>query len=311
MIWARTISKYIQIVIVVALLCATQIAGLQNATEPIDTMAQNYLSAEQNLWHLVQTTSPSNNEYSMLYVYETHEEFLGKTLSETDIFDELSKQRRQHQYQPYHHHQQHQSNRKNSWDEPRIMERHLSRVADNIESINKTALKIYRFLSHHQYENLPSLVEDVVENIPKMISTVCKYVDGDFWTFLRNVGKYLCIFFMHCFTTQHCFCFLVDYHTEQISTFCCCCSCRSQNSQTCYVDRVYVISENQVLYEFYREIVAAMLKGYMLVQMSYMILTLNALGMFHGAHNIKLLMHDVTYYLPDSNPIFVYFRKLS
>lgn len=52
----------------------------------------------------------------------------------------------------------------------------------------------------------------------------------------------------------------------------------SQDSQLCLPDKVYVLSENQVLAEYYREIVAAMMKGYMLIQMSYMISTLKSLG---------------------------------
>lgn len=41
---------------------------------------------------------------------------------------------------------------------------------------------------------------------------------------------------------------------------------------------MHVPSENQVLAEFYNEIVAALLKCYMLLQLSYMVQTVNDLG---------------------------------
>lgn len=55
---------------------------------------------------------------------------------------------------------------------------------------------------------------------------------------------------------------------------------REQNSQVCYPNKIYVLSENQVLSEFYNEVVAALLKGYITLQMSYMIQTANFFSMY-------------------------------
>lgn len=51
-----------------------------------------------------------------------------------------------------------------------------------------------------------------------------------------------------------------------------------QNSQVCYEDVVHVLSEHQAIVEFYNEITAAILKCYMLLQMTYMVQTINDLG---------------------------------
>ncbi|XP_031621011.1 uncharacterized protein LOC116339330 [Contarinia nasturtii] len=53
------------------------------------------------------------------------------------------------------------------------------------------------------------------------------------------------------------------------------------NSQVCYKDVVHVALENQALVEFYNEIVAAALKCYMLLQMTYMVQTATDLGNFN------------------------------
>ncbi|XP_055324718.1 uncharacterized protein LOC129579094 [Sitodiplosis mosellana] len=53
------------------------------------------------------------------------------------------------------------------------------------------------------------------------------------------------------------------------------------NSQVCHKDVVNVLSENQALAEFYVEILAALLKCYMLLQMTYMVQTVNDLGNFN------------------------------
>lgn len=51
-----------------------------------------------------------------------------------------------------------------------------------------------------------------------------------------------------------------------------------QDSQACRYDQIFVLSENQVISEFYTEVAAAMLKGYMLIQMGYMYQTVMGLG---------------------------------
>lgn len=70
----------------------------------------------------------------------------------------------------------------------------------------------------------------------------------------------------------------------------------------CDPDTVIMYSENQFLMDFYQEIVAALLKGYMLLQMSYMISTTNEMGNYREIaedvrdkfiYNISLIQDDV------------------
>lgn len=143
--------------------------------QTIDALAQNYLNAERNLWHLVHLTELNNNDDALLHIYETHEEFLDKHFGETGIFDSLGKQQQQ---QP----------RNEKYDDQRIMERHAGRMIDSIDYINITALNTYRFLNHRQFDQLPSLIEDILENMPRTVSTLGRYADFNFWIFVRNVG---------------------------------------------------------------------------------------------------------------------------
>lgn len=144
----------------------------QYENQNIDTLAQKYLDAERNLWHLVRSTNLYDNDNTLIHIYETHEEFLGKYFSETGIFDRLLSEPRI-QY----------------LDENRLMERHAWKIVDSIKYINITALNCYRFLNHRQYDHLPNLLEDIFDGMPKMISTLRRHGNYDFWTFVKNVNQ--------------------------------------------------------------------------------------------------------------------------
>lgn len=74
-----------------------------------------------------------------------------------------------------------------------------------------------------------------------------------------------------------------------------------QSCQVCDQDTVIMFSENQFLMDFYQEIVAALLKGYMLLQMNYMIWTTNSTENYRETaervrdnfiHNISIIQDD-------------------
>lgn len=146
------------------LLCSPFVVG-----STTDILVQDYLNVEKNLWHLVRSTNVHSNDDSLLHIYEAHERFLGSNFGETGIFDALSKEER------------------TITDENRIMERHIWRIVDSLQHINITALNTQRILSHNQYEYLPNMMKDIAQNMPKMLETLCKYTDTDFWMFVKNV----------------------------------------------------------------------------------------------------------------------------
>lgn len=140
----------------------------------IDILTQNYLSSERNLWHLVYSTYSHDDDDTLLHVYDTHEEFLGKHFGEMGIFDKLLKQ------------QQNQSIHDKD-DEQRRMERHTVRMADNLRYINVTTSNAYQHLNHRQFEQLSIIINEVLENMPKAIATLGKFADFNFWIYVRNV----------------------------------------------------------------------------------------------------------------------------
>lgn len=175
----KFIKKFVFIIVF-----AKQMSCLhQNSSVHIDTLAQNYLMAERNLWHLVRSSDVYTSNMSLSHVYDTHEEYLGRHFGETGIFDKLSKQ-------PSLEERQHQRRNQQKSDWQRKMERHVFRIIDSIQYINITALNTYRFLNHRQYDNLPHLIDDILENVPNMVFTVRKYADFDFWAFIKNVNIY-------------------------------------------------------------------------------------------------------------------------
>lgn len=161
--------------------CSTE----QPSIQTIDTLVHNYLKSEQHLWHLVHSTDIHNNDATLSHIYNTHDEYLSKHFGETGIFNDLVKQQQQQS-----HHQK--------YDEQRIMERNTQRIIDSIEYINITALNTYRFLNHQQFEQLPKLIDDILENMPKSISALGRYADFSFWTYVKNVNRFR--FFFEYFT---------------------------------------------------------------------------------------------------------------
>lgn len=160
---SNSINCIVLIAFVEILLCS------QSVGNAIDGLVQDYLNAEENLWHLVRSTNVHNNDDALVFIYEAHERFLGNNFSEPGIFDALSKQER------------------TISDENRIMERHIWRIVDSIQHINITVLNTQRILSHNQYEYLPNMMKDIAQNMPKMIATLCKFTDTNFWMFVKNV----------------------------------------------------------------------------------------------------------------------------
>lgn len=182
--FARMWSVWIVAIALIALVKQSKCSTQQPSIQTIDTLVQNYLKSEQHLWHLVHSTDIHNNDATFSHIYDTHEEYLSKHFGETGIFDGLVQQ-------------QHQQSHHEKYDEQRIMERHTQRIVDSIEYINITALNTFRFLNHQQFEQLPKLIDDILENMPKSISAVGRYADFHFWTYVRNVNRF-CFYFCFC-----------------------------------------------------------------------------------------------------------------
>lgn len=161
---------------IVVIVFVNVVLVLQPVASAIDVLVQDYLNAEKNLWHLVRSTNEHNNDDALAHIYETHEYFLAMNFNEIGQFDALSKQERKIS------------------DENRIIERHLRRIVNGIQHINVTTLNTQRILSNKQYEYLPNMMKDITQNMPKMIGTLCKYTDTNFWLFVKNVKKKLQFF---------------------------------------------------------------------------------------------------------------------
>lgn len=145
--------------------------GPQYQSESIDTLAQKYLDVERDLWLLVRSTDLYDNDNTLIHLYETHEDFLGRYFSETGIFDRLLTEQRLQ-----------------ILEENRIMERHTWHMVDSIKYINVTALNTYRFLNHRQYDQMAHMTEEICEIMPKMIGTLRRYVTKQFWSYVRFVS---------------------------------------------------------------------------------------------------------------------------
>lgn len=211
------------------------------ATAIVDGLVQDYLNEEKNLWHLVRSTNVNSNDDSLLHIYETHRHILSMEFGETGAFDAFSKQDR------------------TILAENRVMERHIMRVTDSMHHINITTLNTLRILDNSHYEEMPNLMKDVLRNMPKLISTLNKYINSEFWIFLKNV----IVIHIQIFNFP-------SMLILSLESF--------QNSQYCMTNQVLVLSENEALLNFYNEIVAAILKSYMLLQMSFMVYTVDNLG---------------------------------
>lgn len=147
-------------------LTATQSKQMQN----IDAITQAYLTAEKYLWQLIYSTDQYNRQDTFVYIYDTHEEYLGKNFGEKGRFERLGRLHppRNGDYS---------ESRSSTW-----------KVIDAIEEINATALNTYRILSHRTYDRLPALVDDIGENIPREIASICKHIDAEFWVAAKNVS---------------------------------------------------------------------------------------------------------------------------
>lgn len=136
----------------------------------IDAITQAYLTAEKYLWQLIYSTDRYNRPETFAYIYDTHEEHLGKNFGESGRFERLAR------LYPSEH-SDYRDSRTSTW-----------RVIDAIAEINATALNTYRILSHRTYENLPHLVNDTGENVPREIASICKHIDAEFWIAAKKVS---------------------------------------------------------------------------------------------------------------------------
>lgn len=136
----------------------------------IDAIAQTYLTAEKYLWQLIYSTDRYNRLETFAYIYDVHEEHLGKNFGETGRFERLARL-----YQSRH----------SKYRETRSG---TLKVIDAIEEINATSLNMYRILSHRTYDNIPHLIEDIGENVPRKMASICKHIDSEFWMVAKNVS---------------------------------------------------------------------------------------------------------------------------
>lgn len=136
----------------------------------IDAITQAYLTAEKYLWQLIYSTDRYNRLETYAYIYDTHEEHLGTNFGESGRFERLARLYPSRQGE-YH------DTRTSTW-----------KVIDAIEEINATALNTYRILSHRTYDTLPHLVEDIGQNIPRQIASICRHIDEEFWIAAKNVS---------------------------------------------------------------------------------------------------------------------------
>lgn len=140
----------------------------------IDAITQAYLTSEKYLWQLIYSTDKYNRLETFAYIYDTHEEHLGKNFGESGRFERLAR------LYPSRHIDDRET-RTSTW-----------KVIDAIEDINATALNTYRILSHHTYDSLPHLVDDIGQNVPTQIARICKHIDSEFWAAAKNVSL-LCL----------------------------------------------------------------------------------------------------------------------
>lgn len=145
---------------------ATHSKQMQN----IDAITQAYLTAEKYLWQLIYSTDRYNRLETFAYIYDTHEEHLGKNFGESGRFERLA---RLYPTRP---------------SDYRDIESSTWKVIDAIEEINATALNTYRILSHRTYDALPHLVNDTAANVPRKMASICKHIDSEFWFAAKNVS---------------------------------------------------------------------------------------------------------------------------
>lgn len=136
----------------------------------IDAITRSYLTAEKYLWQLIYSTDKYNRLETFAYIYDTHEEHLGMNFGESSQFERLARL-----YPPQHI--DYRDTKTSTW-----------KLIDAIEEINATALNTYRILSHCAYDNLPHLFDDIQQNIPREMASICKHIDSEFWIAAKNVS---------------------------------------------------------------------------------------------------------------------------
>lgn len=138
----------------------------------IDSLTQDYLAAEENLWHLIRSTN-GNNQYTTLgQIYDTHESYLSKRFGETGQFERLFNQLQI-----------------NSKDLP-FYTRLYAEIVNDIRQINFTSNNVYQLLYHNGNDRLPRIVEDIRFRFPEFMSKISKNIDEDFWIFIKNVSVF-------------------------------------------------------------------------------------------------------------------------
>lgn len=158
------------------MLNATHYDGWLNSTYPkqiqnIDAITQAYLTAEKYLWQLIYSTDKYNRMETFAYIYDTHEEHLGKNFGEKGRLERMARMYPSRRGADHHR-------RTSTW-----------KVIDAIEEINATALNTYRILAHHNYDPLPRLMEDIAENVPKKMASIRRHADTEFWIAAKNVSS--------------------------------------------------------------------------------------------------------------------------
>lgn len=142
----------------------------------IDEFVQEYLSTEQNLWHLVRSTNVAYNDDAIFHIYEAHGQMLSRTFAHASL-DGLTDEQR------------------DGSNETRLIERHVRRIVDNIQHINITAQNIHRILNDdHRFDDLPHAINGVLQTMPNTIATISQYTNGDFWNFVKNVVAHRVVF---------------------------------------------------------------------------------------------------------------------
>lgn len=149
--------------------CLSFTSALLTPTQNIDAIAQKYLLSERHLWHLIRSSDYYDHYNTLMHIYHTHEEYLQNGFGETGIFDRISRElyrdRNEDNVQKYR------------------------KVIDSMQYINITTLNAYRFLAHQNYNDFPSLMQDIGDNMPNLISNIRANVNFQFWTIVKNVSS--------------------------------------------------------------------------------------------------------------------------
>lgn len=218
--------------------------------QDIDSLRQDYLAAEENLWHLIRSTNDNNQFTTLGQIYDIHESYLAKRFSETGQFERFFNQLQI-----------------NSNDLP-LYTRSYAEMINDIRHINFTTNNVYQLLYHNQNERLPRIVEDIKYQFPDIMHKITKNVDENFWMFIKTVR----------------FLFWERKNTKSVTKFIILHTffflCFVLNQQKCDKYTRIIYAQNHLLMLYYKEVVAALLKGYMSLQMSYMILTVNGISKF-------------------------------